>query len=873
MTDQQKELIRAAETLSAAFGNASTQSRKFDGSLQLTQAQVNDLVNADNRLADSLVILEGKYYLTKDAIDSLTSASITSAKQLIVDDGRIAASSKERAAEVLKSLQAELLARKAVAQAVMTSTGFTTREITDEAERAKAIERVVAANKEVIAYQEAMTELSRAINKSEKEGYYVPEGTGTGGGGSTRTQREETITDIALQKFQSDYKDLQHLRDLDEIDEAQYYDRLEVLKQDYYKDAKEQLKDYNLTKEKLAEEEKKIDQNMYQYEKEIYDGRAKLVDKYVSDAKKGAEEIRKAYQDVLQGQIDSLSDQQRAYQALFTMGADVANDRIKALQAELDALEEQNDAIEDNIRLQELQDRLAQAKSRKIRVYKNGRFQYISDIDEVASAQADIVDYQHQQLLDAEKKRINDQIKYWQEWGSQWGSAVSDYEKKQNELLVLEQFGISREDAMWDTRILNLQDFVWQYGNLVGQIGQYQAMLNQFSQIPDISAKDIDLSVDYFGQALKQAAAGDLQGALQSLEYRNVKVGLTGKDYGTSYEMALQKVMETFSQSTNKTYMTYGNYTLDALDMGNRLTTRIDDNLISGTKEMVYGISSTGGKIVAATDAMGNRVTTAVNTSAQNTSNAISNMSSTITSGISNMGSYLASAVIASNGYTGTGALVSTATSTYGNATVSGKYTGPSVNLSDYPEWDRQATSYSGLNAQGYAAGVTQSGEIVSIKHTSDAGGGSQSSVKLVSGERRTDLAGQTVQVGNTVTTYDDLGYRVSTTYNRKATGTTNAREGLTLLGEQGPELGVLNNGDGVIPANLTENLWKWGRVSPAGLVSNLSAMFSGQRNANGNGGQVVTIQNLNLPSVKNGQEFVDYMRNNFWRSAVQFAT
>ena len=56
------------------------------------------------------------------------------------------------------------------------------------------------------------------------------------------------------------------------------------------------------------------------------------------------------------------------------------------------------------------------------------------------------------------------------------------------------------------------------------------------------------------------------------------------------------------------------------------------------------------------------------------------------------------------------------------------------------------------------------------------------------------------------------VGIDISDKY---ATGTTSAKGGLSLVGEQGAELRVLNRGDGIIPAQLTENLMKWGNFDP----------------------------------------------------------
>lgn len=35
------------------------------------------------------------------------------------------------------------------------------------------------------------------------------------------------------------------------------------------------------------------------------------------------------------------------------------------------------------------------------------------------------------------------------------------------------------------------------------------------------------------------------------------------------------------------------------------------------------------------------------------------------------------------------------------------------------------------------------------------------------------------------------------------------------MVGEEGPELRVLKQGDGIVPANMTENLMEWGRYRP----------------------------------------------------------
>lgn len=101
----------------------------------------------------------------------------------------------------------------------------------------------------------------------------------------------------------------------------------------------------------------------------------------------------------------------------------------------------------------------------------------------------------------------------------------------------------------------------------------------------------------------------------------------------------------------------------------------------------------------------------------------------------------------------------------------------------------------------------------------------------------------------------------VKHTVKKYASGSLNTNRGLSLVGENGPELRVLNSGDGIIPSEVTKNLWNWGKISPSALLNK------------GLSNTMVTIQNLNLPNVHNAQDFAQHIKNNFWRKTVQFST
>lgn len=82
------------------------------------------------------------------------------------------------------------------------------------------------------------------------------------------------------------------------------------------------------------------------------------------------------------------------------------------------------------------------------------------------------------------------------------------------------------------------------------------------------------------------------------------------------------------------------------------------------------------------------------------------------------------------------------------------------------------------------------------------------------------------------------------------AGGTLSARGGLAMVGEKGAELRVLNQGDGIIPADITRNLMK---------IGSNPKWFAQQSGA---GNTILNVANVSLPSVQNAQQFVDGLKN-----------
>lgn len=85
------------------------------------------------------------------------------------------------------------------------------------------------------------------------------------------------------------------------------------------------------------------------------------------------------------------------------------------------------------------------------------------------------------------------------------------------------------------------------------------------------------------------------------------------------------------------------------------------------------------------------------------------------------------------------------------------------------------------------------------------------------------------------------------------ADGTMGARGGLSLVGEEGPELRVLKNGDGVIPADATKNLLSLSRFSAKDIIGAAKSNIMQY---------AFNISNLSLPNVHSPEDFIDGLRN-----------
>lgn len=218
-------------------------------------------------------------------------------------------------------------------------------------------------------------------------------------------------------------------------------------------------------------------------------------------AEEKAAEAEEAWSESLQANIESLQEQQSAYESLFNHMVSNIEEEIAALEEQknaeeqywddkINALEEQNDELDRQLDLEKKMDALAKARQKKVMVYKDGRFQYIEDIDEVSAAQEELDEYNREEALRQEIENleklkeeaisnIEDQIEAWEEYKEAWSSIVDDYQKEQDRLLIEQQLGIDIENDNWKKRLDNFKSFADEYINAMKEL---QAAQNEYNQ-------------------------------------------------------------------------------------------------------------------------------------------------------------------------------------------------------------------------------------------------------------------------------------------------------------------------------------------------------------------------------------------------------
>lgn len=244
----------------------------------------------------------------------------------------------------------------------------------------------------------------------------------------------------------------------------------------------------------------------WDYENKIQD----VYDDIEEAAKKAAEEAKQAWK-------ESLEQQKSWYETAASVVLDKIDEEMEAKEKEreaeeqkwndrIQALKDTNAQLDDQIKKEQLLNNLAKAKQKQVYVYKNGRFQYVQDVDEIASAQAELDTYERDKQLEDEVNRleklkdaaledIDKQIEGWKDYRKEWENTVKQYTKYQDKMIAQMILGTDLEQKNWQTRIKNAQEFADEYNEIMKNL----AALNG-ETLPDSVTDKNGVTTDKYGR-------------------------------------------------------------------------------------------------------------------------------------------------------------------------------------------------------------------------------------------------------------------------------------------------------------------------------------------------------------------------------------
>ena len=540
LTDSEQKLITVYEQLIQAEADATDFTEKYGEALVLTEEQAQNLIKTYPELKDQIEKVGDAYYLVGDG-------ALEAANKIMDANGNIVADEKATVDAVLAQIKrqldayAELVRVKMDVYAGYVKSGQKDSELGRQAEA-----EWIAASEAWNEVQQARLNISSALATGRVT--YSEDWKDTGVDTDT-SKTAEKATDLALEEFKNLQKDLEHQKELGLIKEEEYYDKLEQLIKDYKAKATAHMKEYGTDVDT-------INRNMYQYEEEIYKGRAKLADDLAEKQKKAAEEAAQA-------QKEALEKRKEEFETAVNYVINQIDEEISKLQDlrdqteqyyddKIDAVNKANDALEDQIQHEELLNNLAKAKDKQLYVFQNGQFQYVQDVEAIASAQAELDAYERDKALQKEVENletlkeqalasIDKQIEGWEKYKEQWESVTTQYQEQQEKLLAEQVLGIDTEQKNWETRLENVQSFVDQYNSILSRLGAVDSRISSGTKNSTSTPVSGDgWHLDYskgntqYASAMddpgvtnewKQANSKSLSSAIKSAVSTGVKVG------------------------------------------------------------------------------------------------------------------------------------------------------------------------------------------------------------------------------------------------------------------------------------------------------------------------------------------------------------
>lgn len=661
---------------------------------------------------------------------------------------------------------------------------------------------------------------------------------------SNSKKAASSSTDTWKEAFDKEYAELQHKLKMEQITQQEYYNALSALDQKYFAGRSKYVEEHRKNLEELFDLQREIDKDwLNDQEHQIYlleqkggnedqviDIYKKLISKtesMISQAKKMGldgnsdyvqelekqwweyknkiDEIQKSiYESQLEGLEKQKSNYETAYNTVISLidnevnKLNDANDaKIKAYDKEIEKLNEKKEALEDQLSIYEtvastVQERLDE-ETNALNQKRDEEEKYWNDKIDALQAQNDEIDEQikleqaQEDLARARSQKTS--LVYRKGQGFVYESNQEDVNDAQNALDELErelklknaikELEASRDEALKliDEQLDALEDYkeAWQdavdsYVNQQNKLLAEQILGKNWEK--DILDGRVDIVTKFkdalfdINKQLDENVQGSVSNQIAALE--------DSKEKENQYTQEKIDKLEEYKEVWTDAFESYQKAQDDNIAkmiLGNNY----EKDILNKRLEIVKDFKTKYNKILSEIDSLNNKINPP--STSEGTSGGNSNGSSGGSSGSSSPGS--------SNGNSGSAINTSNigrkAAVTNSNAT------------SYYDSYGRYPANWS-IRAKNAGIGWNSQLYITNLNNNKVA-------------------LGKSKDIKSTIAWIDlknVKGY---------AKGTTSASGGIVKLGEEGMELGVIGQGNGVIPADATAKLLEWSKINPTPIV------------------------------------------------------
>lgn len=302
--------------------------------------------------------------------------------------------------------------------------------------------------------------------------------------------------DAYKEAYQKELDSLDHDLAMNVISQKEYYNKLKELNEKYFGVAsgnhEKYLDEYRKNEEKIFKGLQDLYKETADYLSEQFDKKIEQIEK-AKDAEleeidaeiEDIERVRDKKLNAIQDQIDAIEKERDTVLDSLEKQKDALEDaqdaELDRIDKELDTLESQRDSVEKywndkisalqkaneeidkQIKLEELQAALEAARYQKVKVFKDGKFQYVQDESAVEEAEQNLADYEEelkrQQEIEALENQRDDELAILDEKISNmenYRDQVKENYDKQIE--DLEEY-IEQTEEKYETQLEDLQNF------------------------------------------------------------------------------------------------------------------------------------------------------------------------------------------------------------------------------------------------------------------------------------------------------------------------------------------------------------------------------------------------------------------------------